>query len=105
MTESTECSDVRKVERNPSPIEQEIRAALLQEILEAATRNNQAAREFYEVMGRFPSGLPHPEGVERIKNASYKLTVARKEMTTALNRLHDYLQSRSGVLDRRAEPI
>ena len=94
MTPSTECSDVRKVERNSSPIEQQIPAALLQDVLEATARNNSATREFEEVMGQFPSGLPHPDGVQRIKNASNNLTIARKEMTIAHNRLHEYLRSR-----------
>jgi hypothetical protein len=91
MDQCTAFSDVRKVERNPSPTEQQIRTALFQDVLEATTRNYKATREFEEVMGQFPSGLPHPDGVQRIKNASNKLTIARKEMATAHNRLNDYL--------------
>ena len=41
---------------------------------------------------------PHPDGVHRIKNASNKLTAARKEMGTAHNRLDDFL-SRGVVPD------
>jgi hypothetical protein len=94
MAPGTEYSDVREVERTSSSIEQQIPAALLQNVLEATARNNKATREFEEVMGQFPSGLPHPDGVQRIKNASNNLIIARKEMTIAHNRLHDYLRSR-----------
>ena len=103
MAPCTEISDVRKVERNPSPTEQ-IRAALLQDVLEATTRNNEATREFDEVMGQIPSGLPYAEGAQRIKNASDELTIARKEMTTARNRLNDYL-SLGIVPDDLAEAV
>ena len=91
MALCTEFLDVRKVERNPSPTEQQIRTALFQDVLEASARNSKATREFEEVIGQFPSGLPHPDGVQRIKNASNKLTIARKEMATAHDRLNDYL--------------
>src|SRR6266404_997113 len=40
---------------------------------------------------KVPSGLQHPDGAQRIKNASNKLSLARKEMATAHNRLNDYL--------------
>ena len=39
-----------------------------------------------------PSGLPHPDGVQRIKNASDELSIARKEMTRAYARLTDYVE-------------
>ena len=104
MAQCTEFSDVRKVERNPSPTEQQIRTALFQNVLEASARNCEATREFEEVMGQFPSGLRHSDGVLRIKNASNKLTIARKEMATAHNRLNDYL-SHGIVPDDLAERV
>ena len=54
------------------PTEQQIRTALLQDVLEAKTRNYEVTREFDEVMGQIPSGLPHDDGVQRITNASNK---------------------------------
>jgi hypothetical protein len=48
-------------------------------------------REFDEVLDQFPSGIPNPDGVQRIKNASNKLSMARKEMASAHSRLNDYL--------------
>jgi hypothetical protein len=86
-----ECSDLRKARRKPSTIEQQIRCTLLQDLLEATARNNEATREFESVMKQFPSGLPHPDGAQRIKNASTNLSVTRKEMMKAYNRLSDHL--------------
>ena len=43
------------------------------------------------VLDQIPSGLPQPDGAQRIKNASHALSIARKEMATAHNRLNDYL--------------
>ena len=86
------CSDVRSVKRKPAVSEQEIRATLLQDLVGATLRNSEAIRKFEEVTGQFPGGgLTQPDGVQRIKNASNALTIARKEMATAHNRLNDYL--------------
>jgi len=60
-------------------------------LIVANRRAAEATREFNEVMGQFPSGLPHPDGVQRISNVSNKLTAARKDVATAHNRLNDYL--------------
>jgi hypothetical protein len=39
---------------------------------------------------QIPSGLPHPDGVQRIKNASGKLSIARKELMKAHSRMEAY---------------
>jgi hypothetical protein len=85
------CSRLCEAKRKPPTPTKDIRAILFQDLLGATARNNEALREFDEVSGQFPSGLPHPDGVQRIKNASNALSVARKEMATAHNRLSDYL--------------
>jgi hypothetical protein len=97
------CADARakrnsQPERKPPATEQDIRRTLLQDVLELTARTNEAAEEFRVVMGRVPSGLPHPDGAQRIKNASSKLTIARKELMKAHTRLHDYVE-RGNVLD------
>ena len=86
-----QCAEERDSKRKPSATAHEIRATLLQDLIGSTARNSEALREFDEVTGQFPSGLPYPDGVQRIKNASNKLSVARKEMGTAHNRLSDYL--------------
>jgi hypothetical protein len=45
-------------------------------------------------MGQFPSGLPYPDGAQRIKNASTNLTLARREMMRAHTRLNDFIERR-----------
>jgi len=87
------CSDLQEVKPKPLPPPQseDIRSILSQDLMSATARNNEALREFDEVSGQFPSGLPHPDGVQRIKNASNALNIARKQMATAHKRLSDYL--------------
>jgi hypothetical protein len=84
------CADARTKPKPPAT-EQQIRRTLLQDVLELTARINEATREFEAVTGQIPSGLTHPDGVQRIKNASNALSIARKEMGTAHNRLNDYL--------------
>jgi hypothetical protein len=64
-----------------------IRETLIAKVLEATATKSDAFREFEAVMLLCPSGVPHPDGVQRIKNASNNLTVARKEMARAYARL------------------
>jgi hypothetical protein len=76
----------------PPPLSQEhIRAALFQDLIDATARNNKAVKIFDEVVVTSPSGMPHPDGVQRIKNASRELALARTELMIAHNRLNDYL--------------
>lgn len=87
----TQCAEGRDGSpRKPAGSEQNIRTRLLQELLEATARNTEATREFEAVSGQFPSGLPHPDGSQRIKSASLGLAAARKELMRAHNRLSDY---------------
>jgi len=67
------------------------RNALLHDILEATAQHNEARDEFEVLMSQVPSGLPHPDGVQRIKNASTKLSIARDELMKAHSRLDGYL--------------
>ncbi len=86
-----QCAEARDgTPRKPPASEQQIRTRLLEEVLEATVRTSEAAREFEAVLGQFPSGLPHPDGAQRIENASQNLTVARKKLMNAHTRLSDY---------------
>jgi hypothetical protein len=71
--------------------ESEIRAILTKELAKAKVRAAEACDSFNETMGKFPSGLPHPDGTQRIHNASRELSTARKEMMKAHDRLYNYL--------------
>ena|SRR5258708_5496223 len=94
-----ECSEAREVKRKPPAIEQDIRTVLLQALIKSTLHNSEATREFNEVMGQFPSGLPHPDGAQRIKNASSNLSTARKEMMKAHARLSDFIEHGAVPID------
>ena len=73
-----DCADAR-TKRKPPATDQEIRATLLRDVIEMTARNEQAIQEFETVTEQIPSGLPQPDGVQRIKNASAKLANTRKD--------------------------
>ena len=70
-----------------------VREKLTQEVLETTAKKGEAFRKFEEIMLQSPSGLPNPDGVQRIKNASNELSIARKEMARAYERLGNYLDN------------
>jgi hypothetical protein len=86
------CSDEGR-KRKPPATDQQIRSTLLQDILELTARINAATTEFESSIGQIPSGLPHPDGVQQIKNASNKLSTARKELMKAHSRLDEHFGS------------
>src|SRR5258706_13636084 len=75
----------------PPPTEEQIRATLLQDVIELTARNERATEEIEAVTGLIHSDLPHPDGVQRIKNASNKLSTARNELMKAHSRLDEHL--------------
>ena len=81
--------------RNPPAIavsrQVDLRDSLLQDLLATTARANAARRVFDSVIDQFPSGLPYPDGTQRIRNASQELEAARKELGRAHNRLNDFL--------------
>ena len=60
-------------------------------MIDATAEKNEASDEFDIVMGHFPSGLPHPDGSQRIANSSQRLSIARKKAMIAHTRLTDFL--------------
>lgn len=84
-----DCADGR-TKRKPPATDQQIRATMLQDIIELTARNEQAIEEFEAATEQIPSGLPHPDGVQRIKNASAKLAIARQELMGAHRRLDEH---------------
>jgi hypothetical protein len=44
-----------------------------------------------KVMDDIPSGIPHPDGTDRIRFASSEYKASREETTAAMKRLSDYL--------------
>ena len=84
------CTEEREPKRKP-PNGDQIRTALVNCIAQATARVSEANHKFSEAIGQFPSGLPHPDGVQRIKNASSELALARKEMMIAHKRFNEYV--------------
>jgi hypothetical protein len=64
---------------------------LVQDVIDTVAEKNEASDEFDRVMDQFPSGLPHPDGSQRIANSSQRLALARKNAMTAHARLTDFL--------------
>jgi hypothetical protein len=74
-----------------SPGVRKARIALFRGLLEATKRAEAATDAFAAIASNIPSGMPHPDGVQRIRNASHELTAARNEMMKAHDRLNDFL--------------
>ena len=68
----------------------DVRTVLAKAIADATARVNAANQIFHSVMNQAPTGIPHPDGAQRIHNSSRELDDARKEMMTAHKRLNDY---------------
>ena len=97
MERCTRCGVETELHDNGVPIclkcsaSDPIRELLAHEVLEATAQKVESLRKFEAIMLHFPSGMPHPDGVQRIKNASNELSTARKEMAKKYARLTDYL--------------
>ena len=88
------CSDERENKpKKPPAISKSIQTILVDEIVEATARANRASRDFLEVMGHIPTGFPHPDGSQRIHNASRELSMARKDLMRAHAALDDFLKT------------
>ena len=85
------CSDERQARRSLTPEERRITAILVQRIVDATSHVNAACEEFNAVVREIPSKLPHPDGAQRIHEASQKPSIARKQMMTAHTRLNDFV--------------
>jgi hypothetical protein len=67
-----------------------VRARLFDDLRQATIQAEASANAFAAITGDTPSGLPHPDGVQRIHNASNEMKLARDGMMKAHNRLNDY---------------
>lgn len=93
-----QCSETRDTGKPASPAAGadiraiDIRAILVKRIAEATERANVASEVFKAVIDKTPSGLPHPDGTQRIRNASRELESARHEMMNAHSRLTEFIE-------------
>ena len=85
------CSDAREAKRKSPPATgQQVRNTLLQDVLEMTARVEEATQQFNDAM-QIPSGMPYPDGIQRIKNASSRLSIARNELMKAHSRLDEHI--------------
>ncbi len=85
------CAERQDAVKQTPPLEAQMRARLMQELLDASARAKSAAEAFSVLLKESPSGLPLPDGAQRIQNASHELSAARAEMENAHARLNSYL--------------
>ena len=98
------CSERQDAAKQPPLDESQLRARLMKDLLDTSARAKNASEAFLLSMKETPSGLPHPDGAQRIQNASQELSVARTEMEKAHSRLNLYL-SRGILPDDSELPI
>ena len=79
----------------------EIRKGLIRDLADASQRAFEASEEFDHIMSETPNGIPHPDEIARIHNASRELSKARDEMFNAHQRLHAFMIQ---IQDNRREP-
>ncbi len=98
------CTEEREktASKKPPVSGQSIRSILVNEIAEATVRVNKASQTFFEVMGKIPSGFPHPDGTQHIHNASRELATARKDLMRAHTALDDFLKT--GIVPEDLKP-
>jgi hypothetical protein len=81
------------VGKEPPTRHKSAQTILIDNIEDARARVDEANKIFMDVMGQVPSGVPHPDGSQRIQNASRKLAIARHELMTAHQRFDDFLKT------------
>jgi hypothetical protein len=72
------------------PEEERITRILKEQLAEALERRRLASIAFQDVT-RGPSGLPHPDGTQRVLNASRAYSEALRNVTAAIRRRSDYI--------------
>lgn len=74
------------------------------EVERTRTQYTSAKQDFQRRSMDIPSGLPHPDGMQRIQNASRAESHAMEAYETALNRLNRFLISGTVPEDLEKEP-
>lgn len=79
----------------PSPLAtlEKVHDLLQQELKAATERAASASAAFLDITSQVPSGLPHPDGTQRIRNISHELAYARTELMRAHSRMDAFLVS------------
>jgi hypothetical protein len=91
-----------RLPRTPPLIDIGIVLSLTEMLTKASAAAEAATQAFASIAKDIPSGLPHPDGVQRIENAAHKMNRARDEMLRAHARVSDYLTT--GILPEDLKP-
>jgi len=90
--------------KSPAKDREQVLAALNHDLQVAQQRRDEASTQFSEIMNDVPSGLPHPDGTDRIHQASQKYSHAQKEAMDALARLNKFLVNGTTPEDAERKP-
>lgn len=78
---------------NPLATLEKVHDLLQDELKKATERAATASAAFLDVTSQVPSGLPHPDGTQRIRNIAHELAFARTELMRAHSRMDAFLVS------------
>lgn len=67
-----------------------VRRILAEQFEAAVKERNIASARFDEVRKHIPNGLPHPDGTQRIANASADYAAALRDVGRAVQRIADF---------------
>ena len=90
---ATDVLQPKAANHKPPPTLENVRNQLQQELKDPTERAARASSAFLEVTSQVPSGLPHPDGTQRIRNISHELAFARTALMRAHSRLDEFLVS------------
>ena len=93
LATDTDARQPKVATRKPPPTLEKVRNQLQKELKDATERAANASAAFLEVTSQVPSGLPHPDGTQRIRNISHELAFARTALMRAHSRLDEFLVS------------
>jgi hypothetical protein len=92
------CVNQREANSGNRISERQVHTILAEQLAEASARLKEAESAFTVVISEIPSGMPHPDGSQRVQNASREVSDARRQVMEAQYRLNGYL-SRGSVPD------
>jgi hypothetical protein len=89
-----EAMDAKHPPPKQAPLHKDhVRRILQLDVAETTARAEAASAEFKMIISSIPTGIPQPDGAQRIHQASHNLSNARKDMMRAHSRLDNFLSS------------
>ena len=83
---------------------EEVMKILQDDVTCAKQQLDDANRRFDDVIREVPSLLPHPDGVQRIKNVSRDLALSHNELNEAVERLNNFVLQGTIPQDLQRKP-